>query len=266
VVNYADDSCRLIRTFGEGERQVRLEFRMFAPQKSFWLLVSGRPVGQSTAGFVRVASRFGPDEKDTESIALVGKIDETTPAIMYSTSFETRAGHDAAVELSKNDRQAYQRYSNSFDTEREAQVNVLEIKVSGRVPIVLKIGAMRAPMDAVRTCLDDLLGSWGVDAKIQKSLRNAPMPVNDPANWMKTTDYPAAMLRKSMSGVVNFRLTVDAAGLPTACDVLTMESKPEFIKATCDNLMRRARFKPALAANGDPVASIYVSTVLFLAR
>ena len=69
------------------------------------------------------------------------------------------------------------------------------------------------------------------------------------------------MLYGHVSDVVHFRLTVDASGMPTACSVLTMESTPEFIKATCDNLMHRARFTPALDAQGNPVASIYVSAV-----
>lgn len=122
---------------------------------------------------------------------------------------------------------------------------------------------MHAPMDAVRACLDNLLASWGVDANTQKSLTREPMPVGNPGDWLKSSDYPQKMLDQGMNDSVNFRLTIDAVGMPTACNVLTMESRPEFIKATCDKLMQRARFNPALDAQGNPVPSIYVSTVIW---
>ena len=265
VVNYADDSCRLIRTFGEGDQEIRLEFRMFAPEKYFWLLVSGAPLEPTPTGVVQIGSRFEPDDKDTDELALVGKLDEHTPAIMFSSSFETRNARRAASDAYRKDREAYLRSAPTFDTEREAQVTALEIKMDGRERMTLKLGAMRAPMDAVRACLDDLLDSWGVDAKVQKSLTRPPVPASDPAYWIKWSDFPSKMLAGRVSATVNFRLTVDASGAPTACDVLTMESAPEFIKATCDNLMKRARFKPALDAQGKPVASIFVDTVEWLA-
>lgn len=263
VVNYAEDSCRLVRMFGEGEQQVRLEFRMFAPEKSFWVLASGKPFASAPIGVVQISSRFDPDDKDTEESALRGQLNETTPAIMFPASFETAAARHAASEAYKKDLDAYLRDVNSFDTGREAQVDALAIKIKGGASVTLKIGAMHAPMDAVRTCLDNLLASWGVDPKTQKSLTRPPWPASSPAEWLKSDDYPEEMLAQNISDIVNFRLTVDAAGVPTACNVLTMESRPEFIKASCDNLMKHARFKPALDANGKPVPSIYVDSVRF---
>lgn len=263
VVNYAEDSCRLIRTFGGDDKQVRLEFRMFAPQNSFWLLVSGKPIGTPPLGTTKIASRFLPDDKDTPITALSGKLDQASPAIMFRASFDTRDMREALAKEYRTDHEAYRRDVRGIDAARETQVNGLEIRLESGARITLRLGAMHAPMEAVRACLDNLLQSWGVDPKTQKSLMHEPVPVIDPGNWLKSSDYPQKMLEQGYNDSVNFRLTVDATGKPVACSVLTMESRPEFIAATCDKLMKRASFKPALDAQGKPVASIYVSTVIW---
>lgn len=263
VVNYAVDSCRLIRTFGEGDQRVRLEFRTFAPEKWFWLLVSGEPVGSGSSAIARLRYRFDPDSRDIAGYALRGKLDEKTYAVMFQTSFETRDAREAESKAYRRDREAYESRRGEFDLEREAKVDALEIGLTARRRIVLKLGTMRPPMDAARACLDDLLESWGVDAKIQKSLTRPAVPIVSPENWLKSSDFPQKMFADGLNDSVNFRLTVDPTGMPTDCSVLTMESKPAFIKATCDTLMKRARFKPALNSQGKPVASIYVNTVIW---
>jgi hypothetical protein len=123
---------------------------------------------------------------------------------------------------------------------------------------------MRPPMDVMRNCLDDLLASWGIDVTVQKSLTRPALPITDPSNWLDSSDYPARMVAGGYNDQVDFRLTIDAAGEPTACNVLTMESRPEFIKATCGALMRHAHSQPALDTKGNPVPSIYVNSVKFV--
>jgi hypothetical protein len=63
---------------------------------------------------------------------------------------------------------------------------------------------------------------------------------------------------------VDFRLVVDATGKPTDCAVLTMEAIDDFIRATCDRLMKRARFQPARDTHGNAVTGVYVNSVLWI--
>ena len=53
-------------------------------------------------------------------------------------------------------------------------------------------------------------------------------------------------------------------GKPSACHIQQSASPPEFSKAVCDAMMRRAHFEPALDKDGKPVASYYRSSVIFL--
>lgn len=49
IVNYADESCRLVRTFGEGKSKTVLEFESEAPGRMD-LLVVGSPLERDDGG------------------------------------------------------------------------------------------------------------------------------------------------------------------------------------------------------------------------
>ena len=261
IVDYADNSCRLIRSFGEGPQTMRLELRLFEPGEHAWVVLSGKPLGTLPGGQTQVAYRFAPDDRDMKSEGLTGHMDNDTAAAIFPVSLLTADARKQAQSETRKDREARARWEADWQLDREAQIDTFEVAVSGKRRMVLHIGSLKAAMDVTRQCLDNLVGAWGLDLKVQRSLARAAVPTSDPSRWLNSNDYPTAMLEGGFNDIVDFRLMVDANGTPTSCDVLTMDSRPEFIKATCDPLMQRARFEPALDADGKPVASVYINTV-----
>lgn len=71
------------------------------------------------------------------------------------------------------------------------------------------------------------------------------------------------MLRQGKRAIVHFRLNVDAAGQPTACHIQQSTRPKAFDDAVCKAIMRNARFDPALDAEGQPVASYWLNSVVF---
>lgn len=67
-------------------------------------------------------------------------------------------------------------------------------------------------------------------------------------------DYPEEAVRNGWQGDVVVEATVSAEGLPTACTVVRSSGHQVLDDATCRIVMRRARFKPAINADGRPVA------------
>ena len=65
VMDYAEDSCALRRTFGEVGRQVTLEMRQFSPDSSIQFSIFSENIGTTTEWL-----RFGvdPDEPPTEDM------------------------------------------------------------------------------------------------------------------------------------------------------------------------------------------------------
>lgn len=86
--------------------------------------------------------------------------------------------------------------------------------------------------------------------------RSKPARVKgNPGDWFPMDSYPAEAKRNGQQGRVSVQLTIDKAGAPTTCAVVTSSGSPSLDKATCDLAMANAKYTPALDAKGLPVAS-----------
>jgi protein TonB len=65
-------------------------------------------------------------------------------------------------------------------------------------------------------------------------------------------DYPSAAIRANQEGNVGVRLTVSATGKVSDCAVRQSSGSQLLDSTTCSLLRRRARFVPALDAEGKP--------------
>jgi TonB family protein len=129
---------------------------------------------------------------------------------------------------------------------------------------VFKTGPLDKAFAALRTCTDDLVRSWGLDSQQQSHLSRYPQPLGEPRLWVRSEDYPTAMLSASKQGLVNFRLAVDAQGAATSCEIQRSIGDKAFDLAACTALKRSAHFTPATDAKGRPVASFYLSSIKWI--
>ncbi|MDV3456665.1 energy transducer TonB [Sphingomonas sp. HF-S4] len=83
-------------------------------------------------------------------------------------------------------------------------------------------------------------------------------PQTSPRDWVSVSDYPTAALNKRGFGVVHFRLTIDAAGKVSACNILNTSGFWMLDQHTCKLLTARARFVPA-RKDGVAVESWFIS-------
>jgi periplasmic protein TonB len=88
-----------------------------------------------------------------------------------------------------------------------------------------------------------------------------PKPRNDPAGWVTTSDYPSRDLHDGNQGRVSFELSVGANGKIQGCRIVESSGFAGLDAATCKNVSRRARFKPATDAMGDTVGGTYGGTI-----
>jgi len=89
---------------------------------------------------------------------------------------------------------------------------------------------------------------------------SAVQPRGNPASWATPDDYPQRALREEKTGTTGFRVTVGTDGRVVDCTVTSSSGTPELDDATCKNVTRRARFKPAMQ-NGQPVQSSYSNRI-----
>ncbi len=91
--------------------------------------------------------------------------------------------------------------------------------------------------------------------------RPNPVPKGNPGNWANTNDYPSRALQQEREGTTGFRVTVGPNGRVTDCQIASSSGHPDLDTATCTNVTRRARFDPALDANGQPTTGTYSNRV-----
>ena len=250
-VHYADDSCLMMRAFGQDKHKVSAWFEQTAPGHRFSLTLIGKSLDAGEP-FTRAATTFLPVGKRAahERVGSGTTSDSKLPLLIFESVFLL-----GPVEKASD--------VDSYDWTQAGAVEDLLVEYRGK-SLLLKFGRMEKVLAAMNTCTDELLTHWGLDAAAQRTLRQRTRPLTNPGNWLRSADFPSAALAKGSSAIVHFRLTVDATGKVIGCAIPSATLGAEFAKVTCNGISRRARFEPALDKDGKPVASYYVSTVTWV--
>jgi hypothetical protein len=119
-------------------------------------------------------------------------------------------------------------------------------------------------MEAMTLCLGELEAHWGVDVEAHRTLTRAAEPRDyDKLVREMVKDYPGEMARRRIPAYLRVRLDVSAEGMPTGCHMQSAINDESFGKKACDNMMRFARFYPALDAQGSSIRSYYQVSVVY---
>ena len=263
-VDYADDSCALRRSFGTGDgKDFYLELRQFAPGTYFYATVAA-PRGMMRGNELRL--RFEPDAEARTVDALRVTMGSDRQGYNWADSLR-RGGRAAAKTDSDRKDEDTAEWPDAERSRREAELTGLLLQRGFGKPVLLATGEMHKPMEVMRACLDELLTHWGIDAAAQRTLTRKAKPIEQ-AEWVKEIQnaYPSDMLRRLKSGIVRLRMIVGPDGKAKSCHIPIPSDDPSFEDAACERMMRYARFEPALDANGQPITSYYVTSVIYLVR
>jgi TonB family protein len=270
VVDYAANSCRLVRTFGEGKNTTKLAFESAAPGEVD-MLVFGKPLSTFDE---KVAARFLP----VGGKPFDGRVAETVtngdPAILWS---HFRMLPQAFAEkLDAKDRERREHpgvrpppISLADQEERKSQrrafaaaATALEIEPRRNRTVILETGSLGAAIAKFDECGRESLRDWGVDPDLNDKIVRPAWAVN-PNQWLFESDYPTDMLRRGKESEVAVRLLIDATGKVTSCTSLSHFAEEEFNRITCDRIKERARFEPAELSDGTKVPDYYTRRVVF---
>lgn len=253
-LDYGEESCRLGRTFGEGENKVLLIFAKYAPGISMEVMASGVPLSAKRARSFTYS--FDPAEKIEEERPFFGDLESGGTIWQFSGKLIPPATFDNLQEAEASKAEFRVAESQAADATKS-----ITFKVGGKAPVILETGGLGGVLSAMDACLDDLVSSWGYDLEIQKSIVKEPEAQGDMSKWL---DYPTLPLRRGLSGSVRYRLAIDEEGRLTDCIIQSNHSDPIFGEEVCNRFMRRARYEPARNAQGEGVRSYVASTVVFI--
>ena len=271
VLDYADDSCRLIRQFGEDKNLVKMSFEAVAPGEMTLLVVGGTL--RQTIFATPITAKFLPsDGEGFEGRTALTQTGSKAAAFWLSVPFAKVMKGDAEILSDKKTRAAVKQRE-TIDLAAAATKRVersvfatnitgLSISQSGSRTMVLETGSLGKPLQMFDECERDLLRQWGVDPdqmdKIVKPVWSPSMVA-----WFSSSDYPTEMQRSGSESDVSVRLAIDATGKVTKCAAISAYDAPEFNKVVCNVYLTRAKFAPAELADGTKVASYLSERVRF---
>lgn len=96
---------------------------------------------------------------------------------------------------------------------------------------------------------------------IATSLATRVRPLNNPARWITTEDYPSSDIRRGNEGTAHYRLVIGSDGGVDACEITISSGASGLDRATCRLLERRAEFAAARNAGGDSIVGTYTGSV-----
>ena len=145
--------------------------------------------------------------------------------------------------------------------ERLAASNAIRVQRGGGIVGTIALPGARKAVQALRTCNESLLREWGVDPILWTSLRRLPTAVGGAPSLFTNDDYPETALRQNATGKVVVRIDVSASGRATDCASVRSSGNAWLDAKSYSVIMRRARFEPAIGADGSPVAAPAITSV-----
>ncbi|MEO6388823.1 MAG: energy transducer TonB [Croceibacterium sp.] len=258
---YDADSCALTRAFAQGKNIVRLEFRRFEPGLGLQaMVVSNRMHARTPPNF---QYRFGDagdwhpaNNPNTLTLA------DHSSGVLFAPAIIERPEVEYIKDPVEQDAYRRSRDWQAVEEAAAAGIQTFALRRAFGVPLILHTGSLARPIAALNQCADELLTHWGIDVEAHKTLTRGAIPTNlDKVGSMM--DYPPEMIRRSMQGVVNVRLSIDEHGDITGCRIQMPLSDPAFEASSCADIEHAIDFDPALDKDGNPIASYWVTKVYF---
>lgn len=224
TIDYGRQSCTLARRLGDAGSPI---------------LAFNAPLGYEPGELLVMDGGTGLDRRLTGELEI--RLDEGTPLVIRSRR-EQRNGR-TLVQLAP--------MPDDF-LDRVAEAGRLRVSSGDDEVVSLDLASPRGAIDELARCNEDLLRSWGVDISARRSLSRQPR-LGD-IGW-------ALQIRPSTETSLVFLTDISERGRPLDCRVVVSSGNERMDRAFCNLVRSRARFRPALSPQGQPVRAQYVTRI-----
>jgi TonB family protein len=230
LVDPVNRACELVRTFG--------------PDPATTLMMRSMPT--DTGSQVRLVGPRLPERIKKATLRNEATGAETTVSAAASP------GPDGMRVLDMN------RVDNRFLAGLKAG-GAITVMDGGDKVATLELRSFDAAWGALDQCNADLLKQWGVDPAAIAQLKALPEPTGRANEWVQWKDFPPAAFGKQ--GASTIRYVVGQDGRVHDCAIAESSGTPLLDETSCKLFAQRARYKPAVGANGAPTEATIVQTV-----
>jgi hypothetical protein len=285
TADYGDDYCRLIRDFSDGERTFSLALERLQPGAFVRLIVVGEGM-RPFRGAEQIAYAFQPTGASGKTRYVRSQTADGKQLVSFEpVTLAPFAGFGPTSVVARQDSSPNIRppapadrgpaaaaappgpppmYDRAREQETARGITGFLLTEGLISPVRVETGSLRAPIEALQVCADDLLTVWGLDAEKHKTMTAMATMVPNPDGVLPANTVPFTEFEKLGGGANQVRLLIGADGKVTACTIYAPSLSQSLNNRICTLATERASFQPAKDANGNAMASVWMGSPLFL--
>jgi hypothetical protein len=252
VADYGEDYCRLSRTFSAGQSELSVALERLQPGPTVRVIVVGEGI-RPLPGADQIGYAFGPAGSSGEARYVRSVMADGRP--FFSLDPLTVAPPPAA---------GTPIYDRTEEQQAAQAITGFTFEQGLRSPVEVATGSLRAPIEALQACTDDLLAVWGLDAEQHQAMTALPVMNSAPGGVLPEGTVPYRERSKLGGGVNQVRLVVGADGQVADCSIYAPSLAAAVNEQICDLASERASFEPAKDAEGLAMASLWTGSPLDL--
>jgi hypothetical protein len=234
VVDFADNQCAALRSFGSEKEPVRLALK-----------------SSPTSGVVQISLVLnGPTAEVVQEESLL-TFGSGKPVKLKQLRFKSGNTTVRRINLGP------------AEVEALSQSNTLTWRILGKSH-ELAPGAMGPVMKMMALCRDDLRKYWNIDPGPAAKVKEKPRPLKFLASAFSTDDYPSQAVRNGDEGQTGIVLLVDEKGRLADCMIEETSNIATLDAMACFVIHDRVKFAPAVGTDGKPVRSYLTQRIRWI--
>ena len=247
AADFAADNCALTRSFGDANGSVTLRLRQFAPEARLEVTLAS---GTFELQPYEPTYAFGSGEPLEIPFYQTFEIDGGVRGVVFEALLHQPQTVSALLPFAADDPALRA-------VDRVAVRNVFDHGV------ILQTGSLGQPLTVLASCLDDLVASWGLDPAAHHTL-SRPVTERDPDHpWPGQLAGRAAAVTQWPSDKMDFVLLVSEFGRISQCRLVGgSPNDAGLADRICEAMPKDWQFGPALDANGQPIRSYRLATLV----
>lgn len=256
ALDYGENRCRIVRTFGDEEEKTIFYLEQRQPSDNVTWVVGGALVEQLHAKYkftVKFGPGFAPFEIKPKVAMTLGEFGDAISGYGFKEQSEDQ---DESAEAQPVGLPV-------LEVDQGKAVDWIEIS-RGSKTYRLNTGNLGPVFEAMNSCMLDLVKFWGADPEILRKRKTLPKVTNlGKVARMVQEHFPSDALRKRAQADLLIRVLVEADGTASKCFIHGITNAEQFDNEACVVFLEAAKFEPALDMDGRPVASYYINRILY---
>lgn len=259
-MDFGEQRCQLLRSFGTDDEKHLLIFRQWSPGRAFNFTASG-PALEKFRGLRPTYARFQAAGDEVEGEPMTGDLEGFGASVIYG-NFSLGDGPEPEGGQNTDFPDSYYAAFPQLDLEKAAEVEFIELRQGKRI-VRFNTGPLSDAFDLMNTCTKSLVERWGLDP--ERHLLATRMPVLENFNRVAgnvARDYPREALNRGEQAILRIRVKVDETGKASDCVINDITSTDKLVSDACRPILD-GRFTPALDAEGKPFASYWTTNIRY---